>query len=227
VQKIAVNPMTTRKHTRSRKAVRRTGGRSARVVEEVLRATLAELDRVGYAALRVEEVAARSGVNKTTIYRRWPTKAGLVAGAVHSIKAPVTLPDTGDLARDLTAGFVESLCRAEAPELRGVLRMVQTEREHPEVRALVRSLRETAAEVRRARLRASIARGELPADTDVELVQTLLSSAIFGPLSRLGERVEEAYVRGVIELVLAGVRAVGATGTPSAARPTARAPGRS
>ena len=48
----------------------RVKGRAARVVTDVLVATAEELSRVGYSALRVEDVATRSGVNKTTIYRR-------------------------------------------------------------------------------------------------------------------------------------------------------------
>ncbi len=49
--------------------------------QAVLDATIAELSEVGYAALRIESVAERAGVNKTTIYRRWGDKAGLVATA--------------------------------------------------------------------------------------------------------------------------------------------------
>jgi DNA-binding transcriptional regulator YbjK len=56
----------------------RTGGRSARVREAILAATFRELIDSGYAAMSVEAVAARAGVNKTTIYRRWPTLDDLV-----------------------------------------------------------------------------------------------------------------------------------------------------
>jgi AcrR family transcriptional regulator len=190
-----------------RNPVPRTGGRSARVVEHALRATLAELDRVGYAALRVEEVAARSGVNKTTLYRRWPTKADLVAAAVRSFKAPAEIADSGDLARDLARAFCASLARAATPEGRGLLRMIQVERDHPEVAALVQRLREASAEGRRARLRAAVAHGELPRGADIELLQELLASAVFGPLGRRGERVSDDYVRRVVALILRGARA--------------------
>ena len=44
-------------------------------------ATLEELALVGYGALRVEDVAARAAVNKTTVYRRWPEKVALVRDA--------------------------------------------------------------------------------------------------------------------------------------------------
>ncbi|MEV3975004.1 helix-turn-helix domain-containing protein [Streptomyces sp. NPDC050698] len=51
----------------------RPGGRSARVRKAVLAATAAELSERGFAAMTIEDIAARSGVHKTTIYRRWST----------------------------------------------------------------------------------------------------------------------------------------------------------
>jgi AcrR family transcriptional regulator len=60
--------------------------------EEILRATRDLLDEEGYAAFNVDVVAERTGIAKTTIYRRWPTKGALVAAAIGT--APVaTEPD--------------------------------------------------------------------------------------------------------------------------------------
>ena len=60
----------------------RPGGRSARVVKDVLAAALTAFAESGYAGLSVEDVAARAGVNKTTVYRRWPRKLDLVSDAI-------------------------------------------------------------------------------------------------------------------------------------------------
>src|SRR6187455_1103921 len=80
----------------------RTGGRSARVVSEVLSATLEAFAEQGYAGLSVEAVALRAGVNKTTIYRRWPTKADLVGAALVSLRDDdPEPPNTGSLRDDL------------------------------------------------------------------------------------------------------------------------------
>ena len=68
----------------------RVGGRSARVVADVLRVTLELIGEHGFAGLRVEDVAARAGVNKTTIYRRWPTRADLVVAALIELATPPT-----------------------------------------------------------------------------------------------------------------------------------------
>src|SRR5262245_26513815 len=77
-------------------------GRASRVVRDVLQATREELDRAGYAELSVESVAALAGVNKTTIYRRWPTKSELVVAAIKEyFDQSQDFPDTGVLRSDL------------------------------------------------------------------------------------------------------------------------------
>src|SRR5260221_10727285 len=86
----------------ARKARPRTGGRSARVVNEVLAATLEVFAEHGYAGMSVEAVAARAGVNKTTIYRRWPAKVDLLGAALVSLRdEDPEPPDTGSLRSDL------------------------------------------------------------------------------------------------------------------------------
>src|SRR4051812_35901624 len=81
----------------------RVQGRSARVVEAILQAVGEELGRVGYADLRIEDVATLSGVNKTTIYRRWPQKSELVTAAVERLTPVPEVYDTGSLRSDLLA----------------------------------------------------------------------------------------------------------------------------
>src|ERR1700761_7966036 len=89
-----------------RKATRTAGKtlplRGEPVVRVILDAALEELARTGYGALRVEDVAARAGVNKTTVYRRWPTKEGLAPPAILSITSDTGgPPSTGSLRGDL------------------------------------------------------------------------------------------------------------------------------
>src|SRR3954464_9891698 len=76
----------------------RVGGRSERVVRDVLGAAAKELARTGYAALRVDGVAAAAGVNKTTVYRRWPTKPELVRATLQALtQGSMTTPDLGSI----------------------------------------------------------------------------------------------------------------------------------
>ena len=60
---------------------------------------------LGIDRMTVEQVACRSGAAKTSIYRRWPTKAALVIDAVSSVMNPPVTPDTGSLRDDLVAYF--------------------------------------------------------------------------------------------------------------------------
>src|ERR1700728_3132497 len=81
----------------------RRAGRGPKVRAAVLAATLAELTETGYAALTVDNVARRAGVHKTTIYRHWKDREGLVADAVadRAGTAKMPFPDTGDIGTDL------------------------------------------------------------------------------------------------------------------------------
>jgi AcrR family transcriptional regulator len=80
----------------------RPGGRTARVAEAVFAAAVAELSSRDYADISIESIAARAGVHKTTVYRRWGSKPELIrqvlAGAAVS---HIPVPDTGSVDGDL------------------------------------------------------------------------------------------------------------------------------
>lgn len=186
-----------------------TGGRAARVVETVLRATAEELGRVGYAAFRIEEVAARSGVNKTTIYRRWQGKDELVAAAARALLSRPTVPDTGTLRGDLLAALREQVELGTSPLARGLVRIVQAERTEPGLDRIVRGLREERRGVRLGLVKRGLERGELPAGTDPELVVDLIFSPVYTRIFTHGGTVDEDYLERVVDTVLAGVRTIG------------------
>lgn len=81
----------------------RPGGRTARTRERVLAAVAALLLENGYDALTVDAVAERSGVHRTTVYRRWRDTGGLLADSFDAARElPWEPPDTGSLLGDLT-----------------------------------------------------------------------------------------------------------------------------
>ena len=89
-----------------------TTPRSERARAEVLEATADLVAEVGVDRVTIDEVAARSGVAKTTIYRHWPSKQALVVDAVRVVCFPeAATPNTGDLRADLIACF-EGMVRA-------------------------------------------------------------------------------------------------------------------
>lgn len=184
-----------------------SGGRAARVVADVLKATAEELGRVGYAALRIEDVAARSGVNKTTIYRRWPTKGDLVGATLRQIADDQAPPDTGTLRGDLIEHIRRLVEWATSPTGRGVLRMMQVERADQEVEAIARAVRAENLERRVAPIKRGITRGELPFGTNAELVVELVYSPIFARLIMANEPLTEPHAAAIVDVVLAGARA--------------------
>jgi AcrR family transcriptional regulator len=192
-------------------ATRRTGGvrtqgRSARVVSAALKATLEELGRAGYAALRVEDVAARCHVNKTTLYRRWATKVELVTAAMRHFADVAAPPDTGSLREDLVTLLRRVAAKTQTPLGRGIVRTLQLERAHPEVDLVTRQMAARHLRVRRLIVERGVDRGELPEGTDVDLVVELT----FAPIIRRvlsGQRlVDDAFIQAAVDVVLAGAR---------------------
>ncbi|TFW08311.1 TetR/AcrR family transcriptional regulator [Oxalobacteraceae bacterium OM1] len=81
---------------------KRTGGRSARVRDAVVAAAVDELTHKGIDQFSISSVARAADVHETSIYRRWGSRQGLVAEALHAAHATATpIPDTGSLIADL------------------------------------------------------------------------------------------------------------------------------
>lgn len=195
-------------HARSRM---RVGGRSARVVSAVLRTTLEVLGQKGYAGLRIEDVAARAGVNKTTIYRRWPTRADLVVAALTSLSTPPVAVETGRLACDLKATFMTATTLRSTAVGRGVVRALIAERGDPEVDRVVCEIRERHRAPARRVLERARRRGDLPKRVDLELLLDVLTGTINTRLREQPDALDPEWVGRVVRLVLsgAGVRAPG------------------
>jgi AcrR family transcriptional regulator len=95
---------------------KRLGGRSARVKQAVIDATLALLSEKGLHSLTVADIAARAGVHETSIYRRWGQPANLIIEAsLQAANREIPLPDTGSLAGDLVEMHKEGLAFFKTP----------------------------------------------------------------------------------------------------------------
>jgi AcrR family transcriptional regulator len=148
---------------------RRDPSRDAAIVD----ATLASFVEDGYSSLTIEGVAARAGVGKATIYRRYASKAELVVDAVRCGAgiADTELPDTGDVHADL-AGMLRPLLTKLKSGHGDVLITLMTERlRNPDLaEEFERSVIGKKRAHVRGLMRAAMERGDLPADTDIELV---------------------------------------------------------
>ncbi len=196
-------PESPRRRTGEHRA--RVGGRSERVVREVLSAAATELANVGYGALRVEDVAVRAGVNKTTVYRRWPTKSELVDAAIRSFAGPTAeVPDTGSLRGDLLALLDHAMRRNNTCEGRGFMRMIAMEIDDPEVAGLVRSVRKEFRAPWLSVLGRAVERGELPPEADALLMTEIIMSTTMSRLAKRMDPVDAAFCGAVVDVVIRG-----------------------
>lgn len=184
------------------------GGRSERVVNDVLAATVAELATSGYRRFRVSAVSTTAGVNKTSIYRRWPDKAQLVAAAVQWMRRfvhDVALPDTGVLVDDLIQAFQRKVHFGNRVEGRAWARIL-AESHDPEVGALIkRAVKERSASWDEMITRA-VARHELPAGTDPRLVLGMLGAVINAWNAKASGRLDDALIEAAVRTVVIGAR---------------------
>lgn len=160
---------------------RRPGGRNAAVRLAVAHAVLAFLEE-GSSDFGVSEVAARASVHRTTVHRRWPTRATLLGEALALRYSRVTVSMTGDFATDLRA-LAHQLARYLAePAQRTLHGMAIAGGET----GFIELLRTYWVPLRRriaALVRAGITSGQLRADTDVDaLIQLLLGPFVMNPL---------------------------------------------
>lgn len=196
---------------RSVPSARRTqgilGGRSEQVVRRVLDAAILELARSGHAGFRMDAVAATAKVNKTTIYRRWPSRAALVAAVVDRMRTPLRespLPDTGQLESDLVEAFARRLTFGRKVEGRAWRRLLD-ERHSPEVEAIIGDAVNERGDEWRSMVTRAIDRGDVPAGTDARLLLELVRAIVDARSS--SRRPNTTWLTLAVRTVVAGARA--------------------
>lgn len=179
--------------------------RSAECDRAILDAALAEYAAGGFDGMSVDAVAARAGVSKATIYRRYPCKTELVVAAAFCIaEETAPQPDTGTLRGDITATLLNLRKLLTDPLLGAAMRMLMVDSQQSDEleqmhAAFVAKRRATTRE----QLKRAIARGELRDDVDLDLAMDTLVAPLFYRHLVANKPVSEAYVRGVVEDFLA------------------------
>lgn len=190
--------------------VRRPGRpRSAEADTAIIDATLELIVEGGIAGLSVESVAARAGVGKATIYRRWANKDELIVDALSSLNDALPEIPEGSI-RDKLVQMVDQV-RAKSTETcsgRLMPRMLSYSTQHPELfKTYFSHVIEPRRERYRTVLREGVASGELRADLDIELAATLVAAPmLYLHLMQLGmgapkpgtsERLVDAVLDGI------------------------------
>ncbi len=171
----------------------------------VVDTVLAELRHGGYRSITMEGIARKIGRARASLYRRWPSKRHLVAYAVVTELGANPSPDTGSLRLDLM-GAVETLVvgfqGALGPAMAGLVG------EMADDAVLARTIRKEVLAKRRrsirAALRRGIARGELPADVNIELLMDMLTAPFYFRILFGHVKLSAAMIRTVVDTVLRG-----------------------
>jgi AcrR family transcriptional regulator len=191
-------------------AARRPGRpRSERAEQAILDATLEAIGECGVDGVRCEDVAARAGVGKATLYRRWPGKEDLLIAAFASLKGP--LPEgRGESARaDLIAMLDVMAQDADDPRYARQFALLHGEgQRYPRLVArYTEQVVEPRRELIRSVLRRGIATGELRPDTDVEIAMLFLTGAVMARGKHDATPAESGFAARVVDELLRGIAA--------------------
>ncbi|MBG6105936.1 TetR/AcrR family transcriptional regulator [Micromonospora vinacea] len=183
--------------------------RGAERTEAIMLTTL-ELGReIGYARLSIEAVAARAGVGKHTIYRRWSSKGALLLDSLLSLnESSLDYPDTGDIAADLRAQIYAAVDLLGGPPFGPLFQALVGEAQHDRQVAVTLNERFIAPQADKtvARLKAARDQGQVAPDFDLELAMAILSGPLYFQLLITQEPLTHEYVDRVLDALFAGLR---------------------
>ena len=183
--------------------------RSEQAEQAIIEATLELFAELGFEGVCVEAVAARAGVGKATIYRRWPNKEELLLAAFGSLKSPFPEPNGVSVRDDLLA-MVEVMCadKADPRKARRYALLLGDGDKYPRLMA---RYKETVVQPRRDAMRAVIRRGietgELRPDTDVEIAMLSLTGAIMSQEKSQDGTLDGDFAARLVDGLLLGLSA--------------------
>jgi AcrR family transcriptional regulator len=177
--------------------------------ELIKRTTLELALEVGFTKLSIEAVAARAGVGKHTIYRRWPSKGALFLDALLPEDGPVfDLPNTGDVEADMRTQTYAAVDLLGRPPFGPLYQALLGDAQHDPSVAATLNERFIAPQAQRVRARLKIAQrqGELSPDFDLDLAMAILSGPLYFQFLVTQEHITHAYVDRVFSALFAGMR---------------------
>jgi AcrR family transcriptional regulator len=162
----------------------------------------------GVASLTVDEIAAKSGVAKTTIYRHWPERTSLIVDAVNANLEHVGPPDTGTLRGDLETFFGGMIRTDLSGNVAQIIPcLIEAAGRDPEMAFLLERIGAERERVIKTIVGRAVERGELRSDLDLEtLVGVIVGPIVFQKMVRRRPLTPE-YLEACLDVVLAGLGA--------------------
>ncbi|KHL15161.1 AcrR family transcriptional regulator [Mumia flava] len=182
--------------------------RSDERAESIRRAALEIAREVGYPKLSIEGVAARAGVGKHTIYRRWPSRGALFLDAVLTGNDDgLDYPDTGDVVADLREQIHAAVDLLGSGPLGSLYRALIAEAQHDP--SVLSALNERFIAPQAARTVARLERardaGQISPDFDLDLAMAILSGPLYFQLLITGEPLTHRFVDRVVDALFTGL----------------------
>jgi AcrR family transcriptional regulator len=194
----------------ARDAVRRPGRpRSERAEQAILKAAVEAFADYGVDGVRCEDVAARAGVGKATLYRRWPGKEDLLIAAFASTKTPLPQPRGESVREDLTAMLEVMAADVDDPRHARQLALLHGEGDrYPRLMARFKEqVVEPRRELIRSVLRRGVAAGELRPDADIEVAMLALTGAVMARGKHDPAPAAPGFASRVVDELLQGIAA--------------------
>jgi AcrR family transcriptional regulator len=188
------------------RAARRGRPRSDKAHRAILDATRDLIVEHGFADLHLEHVAARAGVGKSTIYRRWASKEDLALELLLALASPhIAIEDTGNTREELTASVTNAIGgltrSAFGPVIRALLSHIAVDP------ALGDPFRATVVKARRAEIAAVVGRGiernDIRPDVNVDVATELLVGPVYFRII-FGGLLDDEFATSVVDTLLQG-----------------------
>lgn len=183
--------------------------RSEHAHQAILTAARELLIEKGFAAMRLEHVAARAGVGRATIYRRWPSKEALAQDLLSHLAAPhIEVADSGNTRDEMFAAVINPMRAITESDFGPVIRALLSQiASNPSIGDPFRA---SVVEARRAEItkviERGIARGDLRPDADAGVATELLVGPVYFRLM-FGGVLDLAFAKRIVDSVMRGYAA--------------------
>jgi AcrR family transcriptional regulator len=185
---------------------RRTGGRSARVREAVLKATLQAVAEHGADSISISDIARRAEVHETSIYRRWPSKEHLLLDALLDYsEAKLPIPDTGTLRGDLIAFASAVTAYLDSPLGRTLARAMAVAGDDGALAAGRAQFWKSRLDLASAMIARAKDRGEVATDLDAATALELVVAPPHFRALLTRQPVDEQAIGNLVDVLLAGL----------------------
>ena len=185
---------------------RRTGGRSARVREAVLNATLHAVAEHGADAVSINEIARQAEVHETSIYRRWPTKEHLLLDALLDYsEAKLPIPNTGTLRDDLVAFATAVTAYLDSPLGRTLARSMAIAGDDDALAAGRAQFWKSRLDLASAMIARAKDRGEVPTDLDAATALELVIAPLHFRALLTRQPIDAHDIAQLVDALLTGL----------------------